>query len=221
MSNTIKKLKEPGSAITHFVAMLMAAFAAVPLVIKSFSAGRNVVVSCLIFIVSMIMLYGASTIYHSVDKGERINRILKKLDHAMIFVLIAGSYTPVCLLVIGGKTGMTLLAMVWSVGIIGIIFKMCWINCPKWLSSVMYIAMGWMCVLAFSPIINNMTRKAFAWLLVGGIIYTVGGILYAIKTPKVKAFNERHRYFGTHEIFHIFVMLGSLCHFVMVYGYLA
>ena len=221
MSNTIKKLKEPGSAITHFVAMLMAAFAAVPLVIKSFSSGRNVVVSCLIFIVSMIMLYGASTIYHSVDKGERINRILKKLDHAMIFVLIAGSYTPVCLLVIGGKTGMTLLAMVWSVGIIGIIFKMCWINCPKWLSSVMYIAMGWMCVLAFSPIINNMTRKAFAWLLVGGIIYTVGGILYAIKTPKVKAFNERHRYFGTHEIFHIFVMLGSLCHFVMVYGYLA
>lgn len=221
MSNTIKRLKDPGSAITHFVAMLMAAFSAVPLVVKALYSGTNVVASCVVFIISMVLLYGASTMYHSVDMGERVNRILKKLDHAMIFVLIAGSYTPVCLLVIGGKTGVTLLAMVWSVGILGIIFKMCWINCPKWLSSVMYIAMGWMCVLAFTPIMNNMSDEAFAWLLVGGIIYTIGGVLYAIKTPKVRAFNERHHYFGTHEIFHIFVMLGSLCHFVMVYGYLA
>lgn len=221
MSNTIKKLKEPGSAITHFIAMLMAVLAAQPLITKAFSTGTGVAGSCMVFIVSMILLYGASTIYHSFDKGERVNKILKKLDHAMIFVLIAGSYTPVCLLVVGGKTGMILLSLVWGVGIIGIIFKMCWVTCPKWLSSVMYIAMGWMCVLAFNPIMNNMSRAAFFWLLAGGIIYTIGGVLYAVKTPAVKSFNERHKYFGTHEIFHIFVMLGSLCHFVMVYNYLA
>lgn len=219
MSNTIKRLKDPGSAITHFIAMMMATFAATPLLIKALSKGKDSAICCFIFIISMILLYGASTIYHAFDKGERINKILKKLDHAMIFVLIAGSYTPICLLVIGGKTGISLLTIVWVVGILGIIFKLCWVTCPKWLSSVMYIAMGWLCVLAFSPIVNSMTKEAFLWLVVGGVIYTVGGVLYAIKTPKVKAFNERHKYFGTHEIFHLFVMAGSLCHFVLVYNY--
>lgn len=217
MSNAIKKLKDPGSAITHFIGMLMAVFATAPLIIRAFSGGTDVTFCCLVFMVSMILLYGASTIYHSFDMGERKNKILKKFDHAMIFVLIAGSYTPVCLLVIGGKTGIVLLSLVWTVGILGIIFKLCWVTCPKWLSSAMYIAMGWMCVIAFAPIMNNMTASEFAWLLTGGIIYTIGGIIYAIKTPKVKAYNERHRYFGTHEIFHVCVMIGSLCHFVMVY----
>lgn len=219
MSNTIKKLKDPGSAITHFIAMMMATFAATPLLIKALSKGKDSAICCTVFILSMILLYGASTIYHSFDKGERINKVLRKLDHAMIFVLIAGSYTPICLLVIGGMTGVTLLTIVWSVGILGIIFKLCWVNCPKWLSSVMYIAMGWLCVLAFSPIVNSMTKEAFMWLVLGGVIYTVGGVLYAIKTPKVMAFNERHKFFGTHEIFHVFVMAGSLCHFVLIYNY--
>ena len=219
MSNTIKRLKDPGSAITHFIAMMMATFAATPLLIKALSKGKDSAICCFVFIISMILLYGASTIYHAFDKGERINKILKKLDHAMIFVLIAGSYTPICLLIIGGKTGISLLTIVWVVGILGIIFKLCWVTCPKWLSSVMYIAMGWLCVLAFSPIVNSMTKEAFLWLVVGGVIYTVGGVLYAIKTPKVKAFNERHKYFGTHEIFHLFVMAGSLCHFVLIYNY--
>lgn len=217
MSNAIKKLKDPGSAITHFIGMMMAVFATVPLIIRAFSEGTDVTLSCLVFMVSMILLYGASTMYHSFDMGERKNKILKKFDHAMIFVLIAGSYTPVCLLVIGGKTGIILLSLVWMVGILGIIFKLCWVTCPKWLSSVMYIAMGWMCVMAFTPIMNNMATSEFVWLLTGGIIYTIGGIIYAIRTPRVKAYNERHRYFGTHEIFHVCVMIGSLCHFVMVY----
>ncbi len=218
MGNTLKKLKDPGSAITHFIGMMMAAFAAVPLIIRACSGGRDVAVCCTVFVVSMVLLYGASTLYHSFDRGEKVNRILKKLDHAMIFVLIAGSYTPICLLVIGGRTGIVLLSLVWGVGIIGIIFKLCWVTCPKWLSSVMYIAMGWMCVMAFTPIMNNMTGSELMWLLAGGIVYTVGGILYAVKTPRVKAYNERHRYFGTHEIFHVFVMVGSLCHFVLIYN---
>lgn len=217
MSNAIKKLKDPGSAITHFIGMMMAVFATVPLIIKALSEGTDVALSCLVFMISMILLYGASTMYHSFDMGERKNIILKKFDHAMIFVLIAGSYTPVCLLVIGGKTGIILLSLVWMVGILGIIFKLCWVTCPKWLSSVMYIAMGWMCVMAFTPIMNNMETSEFVWLLTGGIIYTIGGIIYAIKTPRVKAYNESHKYFGTHEIFHVCVMIGSLCHFVMVY----
>ena len=217
MSNAIKKLKDPGSAITHFIGMMMAVFATAPLIIRALSEGADVTLSCLVFMISMSLLYGASTMYHSFDMGERKNKILKKFDHAMIFVLIAGSYTPVCLLVIGGKTGIILLSLVWTVGILGIIFKLCWVTCPKWLSSVMYISMGWMCVMAFTPIMNNTATSEFVWLLTGGIIYTIGGIIYAIKTPRVKAYNESHRYFGTHEIFHVCVMLGSLCHFVMIY----
>ena len=218
MSNTLKKLKDPGSAITHFIGMLMAAFAAVPLIIRACSGGRDVAICCAVFVVSMVLLYGASTLYHSFDKGERINRILKKLDHAMIFVLIAGSYTPVCLIVLGGKEGVTMLTVVWSIAIAGMLIKAFWITCPKWFSSIIYIAMGWVCVFVFRELIHTLSVPAFCWLLAGGIIYTVGGIIYALKLP---IFNAKHANFGSHEIFHLFVMAGSICHFIFMYRYVA
>ena len=222
MSENIKRLKDPGSAITHFIGMMMAVLAAAPLIIKEKKKkNSDNLSSFIIFIVSMILLYGASTMYHSFNINARVNKILKKLDHAMIFVLIAGSYTPICLIVLPKNIGLPLLALIWFIAALGIIFKMFWVTCPLWLSSVMYIAMGWLCVLAFSPLIKNLSGAAFLWLLTGGIIYTIGGVIYAIKTPKIKAFNERHKYFGTHEIFHLFVMGGSICHFVLVFEYLA
>lgn len=213
------KLKDPGSAITHFIGMMMAMFAATPLILRAMRAPDTVhVISLSIFIVSMILLYAASTTYHTFDSSERTNKILKKLDHCMIFVLIAGSYTPICLIVLHGRTGFMLLALVWSIAILGIIFKLCWVTCPKWVSSVLYIAMGWVCVLAFTQILNSLPAAAFNWLLAGGIIYTVGGIIYALKLP---IFNAHHKYFGSHEIFHLFVMAGSICHFIMMFEYVA
>ena len=150
--------------------------------------------------------------------NERLARaILKKWDHMMISVLIAGSYTPICLLVLKGKTGLILLAIVWSFAIIGILIKAFWVYCPKWVSSILYIGMGWTCVLAFTQILNSMSRTSFIWLLIGGIIYTVGGIIYALKLP---IFNSKHKNFGSHEIFHLFVMGGSMCHFVVMYALL-
>lgn len=110
----------------------------------------------------------------------------------MISVLIAGSYTPICLLVLGGKTGIILLSIVWGIAIAGIIIKAFWINCPKWISSVLYIGMGWTCVLAFTQLLNSMSQAAFGWLLAGGIIYTVGGVIYALKLP---IFNSHHKNF--------------------------
>ena len=211
------KLKDPGSAITHFIGMMMAMFAATPLILRAMRAPDTVhVISLSIFIVSMILLYAASTTYHTFDLSERTNKILKKLDHCMIFVLIAGSYTPICLIVLHGRTGFMLLALVWSIAILGIIFKLCWVTCPKWVSSVLYIAMGWVCVLAFTQILNSLPAAAFNWLLAGGIIYTVGGIIYALKLP---IFNMKHKDFGSHEIFHLFVMGGSICHFVVMYAF--
>lgn len=218
MTQMIKShVKDPGSAITHFIGMLMAIFAAVPLLIKAaHEPGRIYIISIAVYAVSLILLYAASTIYHTFNRSEKINTVLKKIDHMMIFILIAGSYTPICLLVLKGKTGIILLSIVWGIAILGIVLKAFWVFCPKWVSSVLYIGMGWTCVLAFTQILNSMSPAAFGWLLAGGIIYTIGGVIYALKLP---LFNNRHKNFGSHEIFHVFVMLGSACHFVVMYAF--
>jgi len=212
-------IREPGSAITHLIGMLMAIFAAVPLLVKAgvSSGGRNMLAMA-IFMGSMILLYGASATYHSVNLSGRSLRIFRKLDHMMIFVLIAGSYTPVCLIVLGGQQGYIMLAIVWGIALAGMIIKACWITCPKWFSSVIYIAMGWVCVLVFGQLLETLPLSAFLWLLGGGIVYTVGGIIYALKLP---IFNAQHKYFGSHEIFHLFVLAGSICHFIFMYLYVA
>ena len=216
MSDTIKNhVKDPGSAITHFIGMLMAIFAAVPLLIKAaHEPDRIYVISLEVYAASLILLYAASTTYHTFDISKKVNTILKKIDHMMIGVLIAGSYTPICLLVLDRSTGIPLLTLVWGIALVGILFKAFWVSCPKWVSSVLYIGMGWTCVLAFTQILNSMSPVAFGWLLAGGLIYTIGGVIYALKLP---IFNNKHKNFGSHEIFHLFVMAGSACHFVVMY----
>lgn len=219
MAQIIKKhIKDPGSAITHFIGMLMAIFAAVPLLIKAAHEPEKIyIISIAVYAASLILLYAASTTYHTFNRSKRINTILKKVDHMMISVLIAGSYTPICLLVLKGKTGIILLSIVWGIAIVGILIKAFWIYCPKWISSVLYIGMGWTCVLAFTRILNAMSPAAFGWLLAGGLIYTIGGVIYALKLP---VFNNRHKNFGSHEIFHLFVMGGSACHFIVMYAFI-
>ena len=199
--------------------MILAIIAAIPLLSKAGHDSGHMRISALaIFILSMIGLYAASTIYHTLDISPKINKLLRKIDHMMIFILIAGTYTPVCMIVLGDKTGLTMLTLVWGIAIVGILINALWITCPKWFSSLIYIAMGWVCILAITKILSSMPRAGFMWLLAGGIIYTVGGIIYAMKLP---FFNSRHRYFGSHEIFHLFVMGGSLCHYVMMYRFVA
>lgn len=219
MKKKIMKAKDPGSAVTHFIGLLMAVFASTPLLIKAAAnPGYIHTISLGIFMLSMILLYVASTIYHTLNISEKINQRLKKFDHMMIYLLIAGTYTPICMIALGDTVGIALLGIVWGLAIIGIIVTGFWVNCPKWFSSVVYIAMGWTCVLAFTQIINSLPLAAFLWLLAGGIIYTIGGVIYALKLP---IFNKRHKYFGSHEIFHLFVMGGSLCHFILMYKYIA
>lgn len=211
------KVKDPGSAGTHFIGMLMAIFAAIPLLVKAaHEPGSIYLVSLAIYAASLILLYAASTTYHTFNLSDKMNTILKKIDHMMIFVLIAGSYTPICLLVLGGTTGWMLFFLIWAIALIGIGIKAFWVYCPKWVSSILYIGMGWTCVLVFGKILDALPRAGFGWLLAGGIVYTVGGIIYALKLP---IFNSRHKYFGSHEIFHIFVMIGSACHFIVMYQF--
>ncbi len=213
------RIKDPGSAITHFIGMMMAVFASTPLLIKAARQPDRIHMIALgIFITSMILLYAASTLYHTLDLSEKANKRLKKLDHMMIFVLIAGTYTPICILALPQPLGVSLLTLVWGIALLGIVVKMFWVTCPKWFSSVLYISMGWICVLAFTQILNSLPTAAFGWLLAGGIIYTIGGVIYALKLP---IFNAKHKYFGSHEIFHLFVMGGSICHFIVMYGWVA
>ena len=211
-------IREPGSAITHFIAMIMAVFAAVPLLVKADASSSLTFIGMAVFMVSMILLYGASATYHTVNLTGRALRVFKKIDHMMIFVLIAGSYTPVCLIVLGGEIGYQLLGLVWGIAFIGMVIKALWVTCPKWFSSVIYIAMGWVGVLVFGQLLETLPTGAFLWLLAGGIIYTIGGIIYALK---LSVFNEKHKWFGSHEIFHLFVMGGSICHFICMYLYIA
>ncbi len=215
MNKQNRHIKDPGSAITHFIGMLMAIFAAIPLLIQAAKERDSVyLVSLTVYAVSMVLLYAASTTYHTFDISKKVNTILKKIDHMMIFVLIAGSYTPICLLVLDRNIGIPLLILVWGIAIVGIFIKAFWVYCPKWVSSVLYIGMGWTCVLAFGQMLNGLSTAEFGWLLAGGIIYTIGGIIYALKLP---IFNMKHKNFGSHEIFHLFVMGGSACHFVVMY----
>ena len=210
-------IREPGSAITHYIGMMMALIAAVPLVIKaSLSQDMLCIIAMVIFIGSMVLLYGASATYHAVNLTGKALKVFKKIDHMMIFVLIAGSYTPVCLLVLEPDIGLPLLGLVWGTAVIGMLIKLFWVTCPKWFSSIIYIAMGWECVLVFGPLVETLETGAFWWLLVGGLFYTVGGVIYALKIPFL---NHLHKYFGLHEIFHLFIMAGSVCHFVFMFEY--
>ncbi len=212
-------IREPGSAITHFIGMMLAVFAAVPLLVKAgITSGGRCLGALSVFMASMILLYGASAAYHTVNVTGRVLNLFRKLDHMMIFVLIAGSYTPVCLIVLDNKAGYALLALVWGIALVGMLVKACWINCPKWFSSVIYIAMGWVCLLVFGQLLSTLPAAAFVWLLAGGLIYTAGGVIYALKLP---LFNAKHKGFGSHEVFHLFVMAGSICHFIFMYLYVA
>lgn len=212
-------IREPGSAITHYIAMMATLVAAIPLLVKAaLHNGGQAVPALFVFAASMVLLYGASATYHSVNLTGKSLILFKKIDHMMIFILIAGSYTPVCMIILERSLGYWLLGTVWSVALIGILMKACWVTCPKWFSSILYIAMGWVVVFAFGPLYHTLTTPAFLWLLAGGIIYTIGGVIYALKLP---LFNARHKNFGSHEIFHLFVMGGSLCHFIFMYFYVA
>ena len=217
IQQTVFRVRDRVSALTHFIAFVAAILATPVLLVHAAwqRADLAALISLGIFMISMVLLYGASTAYHTFSLTDRGNRVLKKLDHTMIFFLIAGSYTPVCVVSLRGVIGFHLLTLVWSFAAAGVLFKLCWVTCPKWVSSVIYIVMGWLCVTAMPQIVAELSRGAFLWLLAGGLSYTIGGVVYAIKPRALK-----HPEFGPHEVFHLFVMGGSLCHFIFLYGYL-
>ena len=212
-------IREPGSAITHFIGLILLWIGAGPLIQRSIEhGGRITAFSMFVFVLSTTLLYAASTLYHSVVLDLKKTLIFRKIDHIMISVLIAGTYTPVCLTALKGKTGYFLLAAIWLLAVGGIILKILFVSCPKWLSSAIYLIMGWLCIFALKPLFKALPLSGFLWLLFGGIAYTLGAIIYAFK---LKAFNEKHIYFGSHEIFNIFIMIVTFCHYMLLFNILS
>lgn len=212
-----KYLREPINGLTHFIGAVLSLFALIAMLFKVYERGSSTItfISVLFFGVSMILLYSASATYHSVIANDKVIKALKRLDHSMIFILIAGSYAPFCLVALNGKIGFNLFLAVTVCAVVGIAFKLCWVTCPRWLSSTMYIGIGWFAIVAIYPMSQVLSMIGLMWLVLGGVMYTVGGVIYALKSDKIKIW-----LFGRHEIFHVFIMLGTLCHFICVFAYI-
>ncbi|MBR2578436.1 MAG: hemolysin III family protein [Erysipelotrichaceae bacterium] len=209
-------VKDPISALTHFIGFVAAVFLTPLLLIKGAADDRNIMelFSLSAFCLSMMILYAASTAHHSLVLPARPRRVIRKLDHMSIFLLIAGTYTPICVIALKESGGMRMLLAVAVIMIIGLIFKALWINCPKYVSSITYIAMGWLVIFNIGKVYQALVPAGFYLLLAGGILYTIGGIIYALKF-------SINRDWGHHEIFHLFILLGTLCHYLMIYFFVA
>ncbi len=201
-------LEEKTNIISHAIGLVLSIVALVLLVIRASLYGHALhVVSAAIFGISLIVLYAASTFYHSA-KDPKIRTRLRIFDHATIYVLIAGTYTPLTLITLTGTTGWVIFGISWAMAVTGITLKLFFTGRFNVLSTLMYVFMGWIIVFAITPLINNLSTEGLFWLFAGGVAYTTGAIIYGIK--KI-GFN--------HAIFHMFVLLGSFCHFVSVYFY--
>lgn len=212
---TLSGLKDPVSCLTH-LAGAVAALICTPLLLAhawTGGAGAGDMAALSVFMISMILLYSASASYHGFRLQGSKGMALKRFDHTMISVLIAGTYTPVCVCAMKER-GRTLLVVIWMLAFAGVMFKLFWVTCPKWLSSTIYIAMGWSVVFAMPVLINSVSMRTLVWLYAGGVIYTIGGVIYALKLID---FNSRDSLWGSHEIFHLFVLGGSICHFICIY----
>jgi hemolysin III len=206
----LSKLREPVSGLTHLGGAIAALAGQIVLLVVGWN-GAEKIASVLVYGLSLIALFSASATYHLVNAGPKVTKILRKLDHSAIFLLIAGSYTPFCVNAFTGFFRWGLLAIIWSIAIAGILVKIFYVDAPRWLTASVYVLMGWLCVAAAGQMTTALSPFSLAWLIAGGVIYTLGAVVYA-----TKLFDFVPGKFGFHEVWHIFVLLGAAAHFVAV-----
>lgn len=209
-------LREPVNSLTHFAGILLSIAGLVALLVLSEGEPWRTV-SFAIYGATLILLYTASTLLHSLRVGARAERRLRMFDHAAIFLLIAGSYTPITLVTLqqgSAAWGWTLFGLVWGVAVLGVVFKLFWLEAPRWLSTALYLLMGWLAVVAIVPITQALPPGGLFWLVLGGLFYSVGAVVYGLKKP-----DWLPGRFGYHELWHLFVLAGSACHFLMMLLY--
>lgn len=213
----LKYLREPMNGFTHFIGVLLSIIGTV-ILIRSAIYPYNAfhLFSLSIFGIGLILLYTTSTLYHWLKLPETGIKKLRRADHIMIFINIASTYTPICVLALKGSLGLCLLIAVWTVAITGIMIKIFWMSAPRWFSTSIYLLMGWLAVFVIVPLFKVLPTAALLWLFGGGIFFTIGAVIYARKKP-----DPYPGILGFHEIFHLFVLLGSFSHFIMIYKYIA
>ncbi len=210
------KDNEPLSSLTHLFGFMLSIAGLVLMIVMAvkYSTAWHIV-SFSIFGASLILLYLASTVYHFVPKSNKHKNTFRRIDLSFIFVLIAGTYTPIVLVPLRGAWGWTIFGIVWGIALVGVITQIFKIKLKAWSMIILYISMGWIVIIALPALLDSLSRASFAWLLSGGILYTLGVIFLVL--DKVL---PRHRWFGMHEIFHVFVLAGSFSHFWLMYKYI-
>lgn len=205
-----KNIREPFNTLSHFLAAIAALFGTIYLVVQSRS-DLNLWLAFLVYGSSLVILFMASSMYHFSNGSEARLLKLRKFDHAAIYLLIAGSYTPICIYFFRGFWQWGLLAIIWALAFLGIIVKMFIIHAPRWVTAGVYLVMGWLSIVGLNEIITSMPIGAIVWLVIGGLFYTVGAVIYM-----TKKMNFVPGIFGFHEIWHIFVILGASSHFILM-----
>ncbi len=211
----LDKMREPVNGLTHLGAAMAAALGTAVLLY----VGRDSVikqVSLLVYGISVVLMFAASGAYHLIKTKPPVTRLLRTLDHAAIYLVIAGTYTPICLHFFSGFWQWGLLGIIWFMAIVGIGVKVFSINAPRWLTAGIYLLMGWLSLIAIKEIFLAMPINALIWLFLGGFFFTIGAVVYVTKKPDFYP-----RVFGFHELWHIFVILGCLCHFIVIAAFVA
>jgi len=211
----LSKLREPVNGLLHVGGAIAALFGQIALVVVA-SSGIAKVASVIVYGVSLVMLFSASAVYHLVKAGPKTVEALRKFDHSAIYLLIAGTYTPICINAFSGFYRWGLLAIVWSIAFAGILVKVFFVEEPRWVAVTVYAIMGWLSVSAVGQMLTALSPATLAWLIVGGVVYTLGGVVYA-----TKIFDFAPGKFGTHEVWHVFVLVGAAAHFMAVLGVLS
>jgi hemolysin III len=207
-----RNIREPVNSLTHWVAALLALVGLIALLIVGWGTPVKVI-SLVIYGASLIFLFSASATYHTVNRKDKVLEVFRKVDHAAIFLLIAGTYTPFCVNAFTGFWQWGMLSVIWSLALIGVLVKVFYIHSPRWLNAGIYVVMGWLGIAAAGQMFMALPVWVISWLVAGGVIYTLGAVVYS-----TKMFNFVPGVFGFHEIWHIFVILAALAHFVAVMG---
>ena len=211
----VKSFRDPISGLTHCIGIILSVIGTIALLTRdsgTFSVYHAA--SFFIFGFSMTLLYTVSTLYHWLPLSDKKLIIFRKIDHIMIFVFIAASYTPVCLITLRESWGWVIFYTVWGLTLAGFFLKLFWLKAPRFLYTSIYLLMGWIIVAAILPLSKVMPSQGMLWLALGGVFYSVGAVIYAIKKP-----DPLPNVFGFHEIFHLFIMAGSFSIFWMIYKY--
>jgi hemolysin III len=212
-----KRFREPINGLTHAAGGVFAAVGLGVLLATAANTGRlDQFVAFGVFGLSLVALYAASALYHLLPLSPSGVARLRRLDHMTIFVLIAGTYTPFCLLALDGGWRWGLLALIWSLALCGVLLKAHLMDAPRWLSVMLYLGMGWVAVIAAPALLRALPPGGIIWVLAGGLVYSAGALVYGLKRP-----NPVPGVFGFHELWHLFVLAGSACHFWAVLRYVA